>query len=176
MCLLGCWDEAVGVGTTQRGARPDRVPVVPVRDSGTLPVPARKLATGTILVDVPRDADGAGGVARYARVSAHDQRSDLDRQLGRLAAWAAGQGLVVTQTVAEVGSGLNSSRPKLRRLLADPAVTTIVVEHYDRLAWFGVEQLLAALPAHGRQVLIAAPTRCAHDPDQAQRAPRPPPA
>ena len=131
--------------------------------SGALPVPARKLPTGTILVEVPPASDAAGGVALYARVSAHDQRGDLDRQLGRLAAWAAGQGLAVTHTVAEVGSGLNGNRPKLRRLLADPAVTTIVVEHRDRLARFGVEQLQAALAAHGRRILVADPSETSDD-------------
>jgi putative resolvase len=50
---------------------------------------------------------------------------------------------------------LNGPRPKLARLLADPQVTTIVVEHRDRLARFGVEQLQAALSAHGRRVLVA---------------------
>src|ERR687891_289721 len=131
--------------------------------SGALPVPARKLPTGTILVEVPPASDAADGVALYARVSAHDQRGDLDRQLGRLAAWAAGQGLAVTHTVAEVGSGLHGNRPKLRRLLADPAVTTIVVEHRDRLARFGVEQLQAALAAHGRQILVADPSGTSDD-------------
>jgi putative resolvase len=131
--------------------------------SGTLPVPARKLPTGTILVETPAGSDTAGGVALYARVSAHDQRGDLDRQLGRLAAWAAGQGLAVTQTVAEVGSGLNGSRPKLRRLLADPTVTVIVVEHRDRLARLGVEQLQAALSAHGRRVLVVDPGETSDD-------------
>jgi putative resolvase len=57
--------------------------------------------------------------------------------------------------VREVGSGLNGRRPRLARLLADPQVTTIVVEHRDRLARFGVEQLQAALSAHGRRVLVA---------------------
>jgi putative resolvase len=57
---------------------------------GTLPVPARQTATGTILVDGPGRED-AGGVALYARVSSLDQREDLDRQVGRLAAWATGQ-------------------------------------------------------------------------------------
>jgi putative resolvase len=60
--------------------------------SGTLPVPARKLPTGTILVEVPSVSDAAGGVALYARVAAHDQRDDLDRQLGRLAGWLPGRG------------------------------------------------------------------------------------
>ncbi len=39
-------------------------------------------------------------------------------------------------------------------MLADPKVSTIVVEHRDRLAGFGVEYLEAALSAHGRTVVI----------------------
>jgi putative resolvase len=123
---------------------------------GTLPVPARQLATGTVLVDVPRPSAGAAGrVAVYARVSSHDQRGDLDRQVSRVMAWAGGQHLAVDQVVCEVGSGLNGRRPKLVRLLADPTVATIVVERRDRLARFGVEQLQAALAAHGRRIVVA---------------------
>jgi putative resolvase len=123
---------------------------------GTLPVPARQLASGTILVEAPASPLGtAGRTVVYARVSAHDQRGDLDRQVSRVMAWASLQHLVVDQVVCEVGSGLNGRRPKLARLLADPQVTTIVVEHRDRLARFGVEQLQAALSAHGRRVLVA---------------------
>lgn len=121
---------------------------------GTLPVPARQTATGTILVDVPRREEQTAGVALYARVSSSDQREDLDRQVGRLAAWATAQGLRVTGTVAEVGSGLNGSRGKLKRLLADPAVGTIVVEHRERLARFGVEYVEAALRAQGRRLVV----------------------
>lgn len=120
---------------------------------GTLPVPARQTATGTILVDEPRREE-AGGVALYARVSSSDQREDLDRQVGRLAAWATAQGLGVTATVAEVGSGLGGSRGKLKRLLADPAVGTVVVERRERLARFGVEYVEAALRAQGRRLVV----------------------
>jgi putative resolvase len=123
---------------------------------GTLPVPARQLASGTILVDVPASPAGtAGRTVVYARVSAHDQRSDLDRQISRVVRWANGQQLAVDQVVTEVGSGLNGRRPRLARLLADPTVTTIVVEHRDRLARFGVEQLQAALAAQGRRIVVA---------------------
>jgi len=59
--------------------------------------------------------------------------------------------------VAEVGAALNGNRPKLRRLLADPAVATVGVEHRDRLARFGVDYVEAALAAHGR-TLVATPT------------------
>ena len=131
---------------------------------GTLPVPARQLATGTVLVDVPRPSAGAAGrVAVYARVSSHDQRGDLDRQVSRVMAWAGEQQLVVDQVVCEVGSGLNGRRPKLARLLADPTATTIVVEHRDRLARFGVEQLQAALAAQGRRVVVADPGETTDD-------------
>jgi putative resolvase len=46
-------------------------------------------------------------VALYARVSTHDQRNDLDRQLARLSQYAAERNLHVVESVAEVGSGLN---------------------------------------------------------------------
>ncbi len=122
---------------------------------GQLPVPATRTATGTILVDVPRAAAAsAGGVAVYARVSSHDQRGDLDRQVARLTEWATGSGMAVDQVVTEVASGMNGRRRKLARLLSDASVSTIVVEHRDRLARFGVEHLEAALSAQGRSVVV----------------------
>jgi putative resolvase len=96
-----------------------------------------------------------GRTVVYARVSAHHRRSDLDRQVSHVVAWASRQQLAVDQVVTEVGSALDGRRPKLARLLADPQVTTIVVEHGDRLGHFGVEQVQAALSAHGRRVLVA---------------------
>src|SRR5919197_92885 len=131
---------------------------------GTLPVPARQLASGTILVEVTTSRLGwAGRTVVYARVSSHDQRGDLDRQVSRVMAWAGGQRLTVDQVVTEVGSGLNGRRPRLARLLADPTVAVIVVEHRDRLARFGVEQLQAALAAHGRRLLIVDPIETTDD-------------
>ena len=89
--------------------------------AGCLPVPAVQLPTGTILVQEPTPALPGAGTALYARVSSADQRADLDRQLGRLVAWAAEGGLAVTRTVPEAGSGLNGRRPKLARLLPGQA-------------------------------------------------------
>ncbi len=75
----------------------------------------------------------------YARVSSADQSSDLDRQVARVTAWAAAEGLPVGRVVTEVGSALNGKRRKLLDLLRDGSVTTIVVEHRDRFARFGAE-------------------------------------
>lgn len=122
---------------------------------GKLPVPAIKTPSGTILVDVPRTGTvGAEKVSIYATVSSHDQRTDLDRQVARIAEWATTQGMAVFDVVTEVGSGINGHRRKLARLLADRNATTIVVEHRDRLARFGVEHLEAALIAQGRRIVV----------------------
>lgn len=91
----------------------------------------------------------------YARVSSHDQRADLDRQVARLTEWVTTKGHEVGEVVCEVGSGLNGKRPKLRRVLSDASATVVVVEHRDRLARFGVEHLEAALSAQGRRVVVA---------------------
>jgi putative resolvase len=124
---------------------------------GTMPVPARRLPSGTILVEVPGHGSPVGRVVIYARVSAHPQRAGLDRQVARVTKWATREGLAVDEVVCEVGSGLNGKRPKLRRLLADPQATTIVVEHRDRLARFGVDYLEAALAAQGRTLVVVDP-------------------
>jgi putative resolvase len=55
---------------------------------------------------------------------------------------------------AEVASGMYGGRPGLRRLLADPAVQTVVVTHRDRLARMPTELVEAALAAHGRRLVI----------------------
>jgi putative resolvase len=133
---------------------------------GTMPVPARRLPSGTILVQVP-GSDHDGGLDQravlYARVSAHDQRGELDRQVTRLSRWATAQGVTVAEVVTEVGSGLNGRRPKLRRVLADPRAAMIVVEHRDRLARFGVEELEAALSAQGRRLVVVDPGEASED-------------
>ncbi|GAW93401.1 Resolvase domain-containing protein, partial [Calderihabitans maritimus] len=48
-------------------------------------------------------------------------------------------------------------RRKLMRLLSDPEVTTIIVEHRDRLARFGFEYIEAALLAQGRKIIVMEP-------------------
>lgn len=121
---------------------------------GTLPVPAVRV-NRAILVNVDQPAgSSAGGIGLYARVSSHDQKADLDRQVARLTQWAAGSGLPLVRMEAEVGSGMNGSRTKVRRLLSDPAVTTIVVEHRDRLGRMNTELVEAALAASGRRLVV----------------------
>ena len=104
---------------------------------GKLPVPAEQRPTGTIIVKPPKEEPT--GVAVYARVSSSDQRSGLDGQVARVVACVTRKGWPVVRTATEVGSGLNGHCPELMKVLADPSVAIVAVEHRDRLMRFGAE-------------------------------------
>lgn len=127
---------------------------------GQLPVPAHQTPTGTILVDVPERNDA--GAVLYARVSSGDPKGDLDRQVARLAAFAAEQGIRVAKVVTEVGSGLNGHRKGLLAILRAPEYGVVIVEHRDRLARLGSEYIEAALAASGRRLVVMEPNEV-HD-------------
>ncbi|CAB1128277.1 Resolvase YneB [Candidatus Hydrogenisulfobacillus filiaventi] len=128
---------------------------------GKLPVPARQTPTGTILVEAPERE--TAGVVLYARVASADQKADLDRQVARLAAFAAEKRMRVAKVVAEVGSGLNGHRKGLLSVLRSPDYGAIVVEHRDRLARFGSEYREAALAASGRRLIVLEPDEVRDD-------------
>ena len=121
--------------------------------SGKLPVRAVQISTGTILVEEIKES--AESVVLYARVSSSDQKQDVNLQIARLVQFANNQGLAVTKTITEIGSGVNGHLPRLKKLLADPKIKIIVVEHRDRLMRFGVDYIEASLIAQGRKLLVA---------------------
>ncbi|PAU69226.1 integrase, partial [Bifidobacterium italicum] len=107
---------------------------------GTMPVPVEHTPTGMWLIHDPKyetrgaQAPAGGRTVCYARVSGPDRKNDLQRQADRLKAFALSMGVERPEVVTEVGSGMNDRRRKLNRLLADPTVGVIIVEHRDRLA------------------------------------------
>ena len=121
-----------------------------------MPVPAERVGPRTILVNI--DANTAppvtGGAGLYARVSSPEQKHDLERQVARLSEWSTRAGHRVVRVESEIASGVTGSRAKARRLLADPTVTTVVVEHKDRLGRVNVELIEAALSAQGRRLVV----------------------
>lgn len=124
----------------------------------TMPVPFRRIGKNgrTIIVDVEGERTRVlpDGVGLYARVSSSDQRDDLQRQMDRLRAWAVAGGFEVVRAESEVGSGMNGDRAKVRRLLSDPKVTIVVVEHRERLGLMNIGLVEAALTAHGRRLVV----------------------
>ncbi|WP_330481183.1 IS607 family transposase [Streptomyces sp. NBC_01617] len=123
---------------------------------GALPVPVMRVGPRTILVNIEANqaVDVVGGVGLYARVSSHDQKADLERQRARIMEWAAKAGHRVVRVECEIASDMNGGRVKVRRLSADPDVTTVVVEYKDRLGRMNVELVETALAAHGRRLVI----------------------
>jgi putative resolvase len=117
---------------------------------------AYQLPTGTIIVREP--VAPVHGVALYARVSSADQHDDADRQMQRLREYAVARGYQVGAEVTEIASGLNDERPKLKKLLTDRRVGTLLVEHRDRLTRFGYGYIATLLEQQGRRVEAVFPT------------------
>ncbi len=94
-------------------------------------IEGRRVAAHTILIEEerPSPAGSLGQVAVYTRVSSSENKSNLDSQAERLVTYCAARGYQVSKVVKEIGSGVNDNRPKFLALLADAAITKIVVEH-----------------------------------------------
>jgi putative resolvase len=115
--------------------------------------------TGTIIVTelLPERAEPSvvkAKVAVYARVSAAENKANLDGQAQRARDYCAAKGWQISQVIKEIGSGVNDSRPKLLKLLTDPTITVIVVEHKDRLTRFGFNYLEKLLAMQGRRIEV----------------------
>src|SRR5437764_5988939 len=118
---------------------------------------AYQLDTGTIIVRESGAPDTPPNVALYARVSSADQKEDLERQVQRLKDYAASRGYQVTKVVSELASGLNESRPKFLKLLADASIGVIVVEHRDRATRFGLTYIEQLMQMQGRRLEVIFP-------------------
>jgi predicted site-specific integrase-resolvase len=118
----------------------------------------RQMDTGTIIITEPVDAPTVSAarpkVAIYTRVSATENKANLEGQARRLQDYCAAKGYPVAQVVKEIGSGVNDARPKLMKLLTDPTITLIVVEHKDRLTRFGFNYIEQLLTLQGRRVEV----------------------
>lgn len=123
-----------------------------------MPVPTERVG-GLWLVhdpkyEVPPVPTAGSRTVCYARVSSSDQKADLQRQGDRLKAFAINLGAMDIETVTEIGSGVGDKRRKLNKVLADPTVGTIIVEHRDRLARVNAGLVEAALTAQGRRLIV----------------------
>src|SRR3990167_3309219 len=92
----------------------------------------------------------------YARVSSHDQKTDLERQKQVLELYCARQGWTF-EVVADLGSGMNYHKKGLKRLLNDilgGRIGRLVIAHKDRLLRFGAELIFAICAAKNVEVVI----------------------
>lgn len=98
---------------------------------------AYTLPSGTIIVPDGKPCSKEEHTAIYGRVSSHKQKDDLVRQVDRISSFCNANGWSVKSIYKEIASGLNDNRKQLNKLLNNPSVTRIVVEHKDRLTRFG---------------------------------------
>ena len=96
-------------------------------------------------------------VMTYARVSSHDQRDDLPRQSDVLRQYAIGHGFSTITAIEDIGSGLNTKKKGLRKLLDaifQREVDVMIVNHRDRLLRFGVDLVDMICKQHGVRLMV----------------------
>ena len=123
-------------------------------NAGTLPPELQPKKIGNIIYVLAHPDAPEGRLVGYARVSSAEQKPHLENQANRLWAYAGQKGILLDGVVSEVASGMNDRRPKLRKILGDPSVHTIIVEHRERLARFGVGMVEAMLQARGGSLIV----------------------
>ncbi|GET37667.1 IS607 family transposase [Microseira wollei] len=106
----------------------------------------------------PRDLKQLSGriTINYARVSSHDQKNDLTRQIQVLEAFSGSNGWQF-ETIQDLGSGLNYNKKGLKRLLSrilKGDVGRLVLTHKDRLLRFGAELVFAICEEMETEVVI----------------------
>ena len=92
----------------------------------------------------------------YARVSSHDQKDDLSRQIKVLEAFSGSNGWQF-ETISDLGSGLNYNKKGLQKLLKrimQGDVGRLVLTHKDRLLRFGSEIVFAMCEEFETEVVI----------------------
>ena len=92
----------------------------------------------------------------YARVSSHDQKQDLVRQVQVLENYCSSKGFQY-EIIQDLGSGMNYYKKGLTNLLEqilDDKVQRLVLTHKDRLLRFGAELVFSICEAKNVEVVI----------------------
>lgn len=93
----------------------------------------------------------------YARVSTYGQKDDLANQVDFIRQYANVKGMVVDETITDIGSGLNYNRKKWNRLLdqvAQHKIDTILITYKDRFIRFGFEWFKRFCENNGTKIIV----------------------
>lgn len=104
----------------------------------------------------PHKAPSSRTTLLYARVSSHDQKDDLVRQVALLESFSAANGWTY-EVLQDLGSGLNYRKKGLRLLIkriCSGDVCRLVITHRDRLLRFGSELVFALCEQFGTEVVM----------------------
>ena len=92
----------------------------------------------------------------YARVSSHDQKDDLQRQVQMLEMYCSAKGWTYT-VLKDLGSGMNYNKRGLKQLLdqiTSGQIGRLVLTHKDRLLRFGAELIFSLCAAKEVEVVL----------------------
>jgi putative resolvase len=92
----------------------------------------------------------------YARVSSHDQKADLTRQIIVLESYCAKHGWGF-EIIQDLGSGMNYKKKgliRLIKLITSYQVERLVLTHKDRLLRFGSDLIFTLCEQFGTEVII----------------------
>jgi len=138
--------------TVRRWVKEGKIAAIPIGREARIPITEVERLLGE---------QRAGIIVLYARVSGHAHKEDLQRQVQQLEQWAlvarTGQ---KTATFTDFGSGLNTERKSLQRLLAlvqDYQVAEVVVTCSDRLTRFGLSYLQTLFAGYGVTLTVLHP-------------------
>lgn len=104
----------------------------------------------------PRKDQSKRKTIAYARVSSHDQKEDLVRQIQVLESFCAANGWTY-EVIEDVGSGLNYNKRGLRNLIRSiclSQVDRLVLTHKDRLLRLGAELIFSLCEQFGIEVVV----------------------
>ena len=122
-------------------------------------VPVRKSAGGTRYYSTNQllgQQTGDWPTVCYARVSSHDQKEDLERQVSLLEIYCAAHGWS-SLVIRDLGSGMNYRKPGLHQLLEmiiERRIERLVLTHKDRLLRFGAELVFTLCELRGIEVVV----------------------
>lgn len=104
----------------------------------------------------PRPPQAERPTLGYARVSSHDQKEDLIRQVALLESFCAANGWSY-EIIEDLGSGLNYNKKGLQQLIKRVCmggVGRLVLSHKDRLLRFGSELVFALCEVYNTEIVI----------------------
>jgi len=122
-------------------------------------LPTRKSKAGTRYYDADKlmhSGDEGRLTIAYARVSSHDQKADLARQIELLRLYCSAKEWSF-ETISDLGSGMNYKKKglnKLLKLILEKKIQRLVLTHKDRLLRFGSELIFSLCEIQGIEIVI----------------------
>lgn len=108
------------------------------------------------IADLIGNKTGSGLTVGYARVSSHDQKDDLKRQVLVLESYCAKHGWEF-EIIQDLGSGMNYKKKgliRLIKLITSYQVERLVLTHKHRLLRFGSDLIFTLCESFATEVII----------------------